>query len=353
MFRSLSITGFRGFSKLKVDDLARFSLFFGRNNAGKTALLESIFMLAGPTNPELSIRVNSFRGVDLFRNDPEELWGWLFHQKNLRGTIELEAETATSKRTVTLTLKDPAKVQLKVSKQKQKARRSTLTSSTDSAVSELDIKYREGNHTTQSSAIVAETGVTFKRGRQFKFPTSIFVMSRAAYASENAERFSKLEESGEHEELLDPLRIIEPRLQRLSVLVTTSGPVIHGDIGIGRMVPLPYMGEGIGRLMTLLLSIITSRNGIIMIDEIETGLHYSVMSSVWSAIAKAARKVDAQVFATTHSWESFRAAHDCFSKSEIYDFRAHRLDRTGDKVTSTTYDKEMIETALTQGVEIR
>jgi AAA15 family ATPase/GTPase len=66
MFRSLSICGFRGFQDLRVDDLDRFSLFLGPNNVGKTAVLEAIFLMAGPTNPDLPLRVNAFRGIEQF-----------------------------------------------------------------------------------------------------------------------------------------------------------------------------------------------------------------------------------------------------------------------------------------------
>jgi AAA15 family ATPase/GTPase len=146
---------------------------------------------------------------------------------------------------------------------------------------------------------------------------------------------------------------VEPRLKRLSILVTAAGPTIHGDIGIDRLLPLQMMGDGLGRLLTLLLSIISSEDGFVMVDEIESGLHFSVMAKVWSAIAQIAREKNVQVFATTHSWECLKAAHESFSQSGIYDFRLHRLDRVDDLVTSTTYDKDMIETALSSGMELR
>ena len=43
--------------------------------------------------------------------------------------------------------------------------------------------------------------------------------------------------------------------------------------------------------------------GLIFIDEIENGIHYSVQKDVWNAIGKLARDLDIQVFATTHSLE--------------------------------------------------
>jgi len=58
------------------------------------------------------------------------------------------------------------------------------------------------------------------------------------------------------------------------VLTVAEVPIIHGEIGLGRPLPLPLMGEGMARIASLLLSIGTYRGGIVLIDEIENGLHH-------------------------------------------------------------------------------
>ena len=78
MIESLAIRNFRCFSDLKIRDLKRVNLFSGKNNAGKTALLESIYLQLGPGNPALSVFVNAFRGIESFKKDPDDIWGWLF-----------------------------------------------------------------------------------------------------------------------------------------------------------------------------------------------------------------------------------------------------------------------------------
>jgi AAA15 family ATPase/GTPase len=162
-----------------------------------------------------------------------------------------------------------------------------------------------------------------------------------------------LQEIGKEFGVLASLQILEPRLTKLSVLATPTGPLIHGDIGLGRMVPVPMMGEGLGRLLTLLVATTASRHGLLMVDEIDTGLHYSVMADVWTALAKTAREAEVQVFATTHSWECLKAAHESFSRNGPHDLRVHRLDRTEEGIAATTYDREMLGVALSSGMEIR
>ena len=107
------------------------------------------------------------------------------------------------------------------------------------------------------------------------------------------------------------------------------------------------------RVLSIVLAIANAPGGVVLIDEIENGLHYSVLKEVWQAIAQTARQSDVQVFATTHSWECLRAAHEAFASEEQYDFRLLRLDRRGEEVECLSYDRDMIETALDKGLELR
>ena len=129
--------------------------------------------------------------------------------------------------------------------------------------------------------------------------------------------------------------------------------MLHGEIGVGRLVPLPLMGEGMVRLADMMLNIGNAQDGVVLIDEIENGLHYTILHKVWEAIEQATREFNTQLFATTHSLECIIAAHRAFSKSEKYDFRLHRLDLIDDLIHVVTYDKDSLEAAIETGLEVR
>ncbi|MEK9138830.1 MAG: ATPase, partial [Bacteroidota bacterium] len=78
-----------------------------------------------------------------------------------------------------------------------------------------------------------------------------------------------------------------------------------------------------------------------------------VMSKVWKAVGRATREVDVQLFATTHSWECVRAAHEAFDTDDTYDFMLHRLDRVEDKVSVMSYDRETLAAAFKNDLEVR
>ena len=131
--------------------------------------------------------------------------------------------------------------------------------------------------------------------------------------------------------------------------------LIFADIGLDRLLPLSSLGDGIQRMASLSLAMTDRSIGLIFIDEIENGIHYSVQKDVWNAIGKLARDLDIQVFATTHSAEMIEAANDAFGDDDVDDFRFHRLyrDSTTGNIEARTYNEFSIDAALSRDREVR
>lgn len=357
MFTSFVIKNFRGFSSLTFSPLERVNLITGVNNVGKTALLEALFLHVGANNPELSLRVSAIRGIERFPIQAEGLWGWLFFDKHVTQAIELiSVDHNDLKRTLTIRLTEPETPQVIAPVNGGTATRQASGSlTTASALDELSLEYIDssGKRSQVRASITPEGDLKAQRTQMAPIPPGVYLSTRARLPREDAERFSNLERTGRHENILPTLRLLEPRLKRLAVLVTGGAPMVHGDIGIGELIPLPLMGEGTVRLFSLLLAIANAPGGIVLVDEIENGLHHSVMTGVFAALAQAARELDVQVFATTHSWECVRAAHQAFSESNTYDFRLHRLERVQDGIRDVAYDQKMLGMAIEHGLEVR
>ena len=124
--------------------------------------------------------------------------------------------------------------------------------------------------------------------------------------------------------------------------------MIFGDIGLPELVPLNVMGEGMVRVARLVLSIAKSPKGVVLVDEIENGIHHSAMEKVWAAVSRAANEYDTQVFATTHSLECVHAAHQAIPEG----LRLHRLQPDTGR-TSVAYGTDEIEAAVRHNVEVR
>ena len=75
----------------------------------------------------------------------------------------------------------------------------------------------------------------------------------------------------------------------------------------GRRVHLSSMGDGLNRVLTIILSLLNCKNGVLLLDEFETGLHYSVQKQLWDIIFLLAEELNVQVFVTSHSFDCLKA----------------------------------------------
>jgi hypothetical protein len=359
MFTSVRIKNFRGFKDFTIGSLDRVNLITGANGVGKTALLEALFVLIGETNLSLALRVNALRGLEKMQGDAEAVakWVWqpLFHSFETAEYIEIEGKAVDNQsyraelRLVTL---PSARIPLGERLGEGTNGQDGITGFASKA---LEIQYSSlsGEHRT-AQMVIDEEGIKIGPPPPMpKRPGSFLSTKSRATTEEDAKCYGQLEVEKEPYDVLKTLKLIEPRLVRLAAVAGVGGTMLWGDIGLNTMAPLALMGDGLSRITAIVLRIATSRHGFVLIDEIESGFHYSTMRDIWSALADAARRFDVQLFATTHSWECIQAAHEAFAVSPTYDFRLHRLDRLNGEIRAVTYDHGTMSAAIASDLEVR
>ena len=367
MYKSFEIKNFKCFEHLKLNNLTRVNLIAGKNNVGKTALLEALFLHCDGHNPERLGDLHDLRRGEMpriftdlgvprrrlpWRADPR-FWQTFFRDFETNQPIEITGvEDGHSLRTVTVSLttdeeaRDDAAGELN-------GGGDLYTGSDTQTV--LDLTWSEGEGERGSCRLATRNGALRVLG---KLPHHAVLAYRrgARYPLnylEDARLFSDLARRGGTQSLTDALRNLEPRLDRLEVLVEQNVPTIHGRLGLTQPISLTDMGDGMLRLASLILVFTKTENGVVLVDEIENGLHYSIHEDVWRAIGHAARQFNVQVFATTHSYECIEAAHRAFRGEHQSDFRLFRLERVKGQIRVFDYDPEILETAFESNMEVR
>ena len=186
-------------------------------------------------------------------------------------------------------------------------------------------------------------------------PTSVFM---AAVHRENlqttASRLGQLQLLGKEDKVLEFIHPLEPRLRGLLSITIRNTPVIHAYIDdTSRPIPVHLLGEGLNRMLLLALAMSEAAGGLVLVDEIENGLHYSVQEEVFSLLLDLAHSFDVQIFATTHSGECIRAAHRALGEHMDEEFGYYHLERFPEGVEAVRFDREMLETAIAHNMEVR
>lgn len=370
MFTSVRIQNFRQFRDLELKNLGRINLITGQNNTGKTSLLEALNLLVAPNDPWVVATHARLRGVGRIAVDGSQAWGFIFRDGDIEQPITLAGHRMNGRRDVLnirelrdspLTIGDGGSTNGAGSK----STISTLSSpssgleyayeseSGDEHVSVISRIVRDGRNWTLVPAPVPQPWRWYFLATR---PADLGQSGgddspRLSEAEGEAQRFSQLIMQRRKSEVIDAVRVMEPRLTDLQVL-DLPPPTIAADIGLRSLIPMAYLGQGFGRMLKIVQAILTTEGGVVFIDEIEDGLHYSVLPSVWKAIIAAAHKHDVQIFATTHSLEAIEAATQT-SAERGAGATLIRLERDGPDIRAVSADERELQAAVGLGFEMR
>jgi hypothetical protein len=353
---SIEINGYRGFKSLSIPMLGRVNLITGKNNVGKSSLLEAIYLLARRGSPEAFWEILCTREIRL--SDYTNQFGFSLYEAigrmlNGRNAFDDKDQDQFVKWDVSI-------LGLGASKNIHNGR---LNISLLRPKPETDIPV---GITSSYLAPVHANSLTFALNRIIESDRHIWEIEGALPSKLLGSRGLTREKLGQlwddialtegKDDVINGLQIIDARIEDIS---------LTGDIGIelGR-VPnarirgdvsrhsFSEFGDGMNRLFENLVALANVSNGIFLVDEIENGLHYSVLQDVWELIFKIAHRLNVQVFATTHSWECIEAFQAAAAKTES-DVALVRLQNRGDDITATVFDDGRLEVAARDQIEIR
>ncbi|MBP7964898.1 MAG: AAA family ATPase [Caldilineaceae bacterium] len=379
---SLEIQNFRAFRDLKIDTLGKVNLIVGKNSVGKTCLLEAIRLYAELGNPSLirqllverdelpSSRSNRDRSYedegdtfsairnlfhgrrDLYDN-PQPIAIGQIHRPNtlLKISTSWYVEELTEDR-----LRRWKRIEALPNGKPTQTTFDFLGESTEKIIPGLAVRF--GSNSEQSLPINRVLD------RQYVGPRSGVDQARSTYVSAQGLTTSEIVQLWENITLTDleydvvrSLQLIAPNIERINLVGSAERSaeqiVIVKLTDRNEPVPLKSMGEGLVRIFGIVLGLVNSQNGLFMVDEIESGLHFSVQVELWRLLFEVAKRLNVQIFATTHSWDCVEAFQYASSQAEDDEGVLVRLQRNGDGISSTLFNEKHLEIATREQIEIR
>ncbi|HWB61776.1 MAG TPA: AAA family ATPase [Chthoniobacteraceae bacterium] len=348
MINSIQIENFRCFKRLIVDDLQKFNIVVGDNSSGKTAFLESIFLAGG--HAEIVNRLKIWRGLGQFvfsgdKKGYESLWSDLFYDFSDQSQITIALKgTAENQRTLKIYYNPATETPLFA---EEKADVSTIVPITFQV---LDSKGK--THVMRPN--INTNGQLTLSGSAAPHAVALCASSTMPNPQEMAANFSQLSIENKLDNLNKSISNLFPEISDLSILVTGGFPQIFCSYrGLSSKIPISLVSNGLNKLIMILLTIAKQESGIILIDEIENGFHYSKHTQVWSAIITFCERYNVQLIASSHSIECLRALRSLMENKE-HSFRLLRTEvkQNGERDLRMFKGHEF-ESALEMGTEFR
>ena len=276
---SLEIHNFRGLKELCIDRLGRVNLLTGKNNVGKTSVLEALRLYANPGN--VDVLIDLLRSKDQYADDLR--WG--------------------------------------------------------SGLSRYyEIARREGMQPPEPLVV------------------SQYIPAVGLGLAQIGDLWDRIALTSHEEDVLEALRLIDRNVERLILKPIETGsetrvPFVKlaGEPG---PISLRSLGDGMNRLFGVALALVNAKDGFLLIDEVENGLHYSIQPDLWRLIFYASKQMNVQVFATTHSYDCVRAFDEAARGSEEEGV-VIRLARKAGRIVVGEFDERELGIAVEGQIEVR
>ena len=338
MLRDLSVQNYRCFEDFKIDGLAGVNLFVGNNNTGKTSLLEAVYLLVSPDR-ERALALIVKNRVDHFLAASSKLsydFNSFFYERNIKDNIHLISRAGKYLH-IAMRIQQNHFVASQIYKTNlpgSDPKRLLDLSVSNSGVGTIE------EHDNENANIVYK--VIFLPIKKIDFQVVSLM-------------WDAIDLTPKEDKVIDALRIIEPDIDRIGFSSNPQTEAVRLKLkGQDSPVSLSSMGEGIHRILTIAMSLVTSENGVLLVDEIETGLHYEAQTDMWRLILETAKELNVQVFATTHSWDCIAAFQEALSQVEDKSIgKLFRLDNKYGKLRAVEYDAEKLDVAVRNSIEVR
>ncbi|MFI3296900.1 MAG: AAA family ATPase [bacterium] len=357
MIDKLEINNFRGIRSASIEKLARVNIFFGKNNCGKTSLLESLFLLSGMSNPTLSLNINHNR--EYLRLNISDL-DINFYNLDASNPIVIRGYK-----------NDALARELEITKfisQNQRLDVSKLASQISSNSANLfygyKLKFIEGSNPDEIMSSDVVISPDLEDADKYKSQISVdkrykekivakMIVSTLPF-SQRVFYLNEILKNKQEEVLIRALSKFDNRIKNISLV----GDDIMVDIGLETLLPVNVMGDGVRKLLSLVVSIYECKNGILLIDEIDNGLHFSVMRDVFKILLEVAQENNVQLFFTTHNIDLIQSISSLLLEDDYVKYQtevlAHKLIHDDSGVLHVlTYDYEKLNYSLDQELEVR
>lgn len=385
MLDSLLIKNFRSLEHLEVRKLGRVNLIVGKNNSGKSTVLEALRIYAGNAqrplleaiarehNERYKVEEQVSLDDDTMLPFQDFFTGRIFSIDGTKAIEVGEIGNPSSLLVIKYALLEQIEVEVDDEEEGAVSRiRRRLLTPAEAIDSEAALQpvfsVKKGD---RNRPLVKLTGSIVTSRMMFDslhaqpcsvIPTDFISMD------EMADEWDSIVLTDQEEIVKRALRIISPDFESL-VFVRDDGATDYARSrrmrtamvklkGMARPVPLNSLGDGMLRVLQLSLKLFGAKGGFFLIDEFENGLHYSIQEKVWELLFEMAERYKIQIFATTHSWdciESFTKVAVSRTETDGVLFRLGRSVRTSDhgKIIATVFDEEALKNITQTDMEVR
>ena len=310
---SIEIIKFRGIQKLAVSEFSNINLIVGDNNSGKTTFLETIQLLFA--KPQLSSIKNVINQRTALNPNSSFYTSFIkmFNKEQDKDLLEFDIYALTNNGALEFELKGREK-----------------TVSGEDALYMSTLSSRQKAQYKSATTVIPETAKVFtgsiitqtgkKPVKKEIHCTSLDNVNPGPVVKKEVHyipsfghlRYDLLKNIVANTEykalVIDILRQFDDSIEDICYTKADDGTYLESIITKdGVNMPFSVYGDGIKKILYILNKLFDATDSILLIDEIETGLHKKYYDILFPVVFALASKLNVQLFIATHSIEAIDA----------------------------------------------
>jgi AAA15 family ATPase/GTPase len=336
MIKSIKVSNYKNLDGFEFDGFGRINLITGKNNIGKSNLLEAIHLGVSPSEKAFSTILLS-RGIRI----------------NSKTMSQLENSFMNKEKSIDISI-DSYKISIEIDDKIETFLKN------DKDINELNL-FDDIIHSNNKSKIIhikknnreiftilpMDIGFTTKKADNiFNINDSFFLFSQLKTNNKvMAENFTEIiREKKQKREFLETIKIVDRDIEEIQIFADNGEPNIYLTKN-GRDLPLSFFGDATIKIFDIFSKVFLSKGQVIIIDEIENGIYYKNHIKFWEQLIEISESTNSQIFATTHSIEMIKAFYEVSKELEDCKLLKLVIDRKNRKKLQE-FDKEFLEYEL-------
>jgi len=377
-FTQVEIDGFRGLRSLHLENLGRVNILVGSNNCGKTSVLEALSVLCQPQNPQEWVRMvrrRDFGGLD---ETIVQSLRWCFAQTIptdynmlVEASCKFKCEGNFPLRELRVRYKEFTEIISESIRERMIKRPGIRYTFAGRLLMGEDSEYRgaEIKHSPvwlkPDSTLEEELGITFKvteientyvRNRKQTYFLESKTLSPYSYQINRMQLRSQSEQLFNDDRVSELLKKFDSDIEAIRIgSFSGDRPAIyikHRKLGEA---PLSVFGDAMRRTVLLTTTLLSLKaGGLLFIDEVEAGIHVSGLANVFNWLVEAARKLEIQLFVTTHSLEALDTLISANSEQTADDIVVYQLTQTEERTENKRFSGDLLHSLrFDSGLDVR
>jgi AAA15 family ATPase/GTPase len=308
--KNIKIKNFKCFQNFSAEGFGRVNLIGGKNNVGKTAFMEACW-------------------INVSSTDIKSLNYHLVNIKYMRENLNLLAQKPDNFTKSFMELQNGISVKSNINN------------------IEYSIKDKDDGtvlYTFKIKDDYNEVNINDFSFLQNCMSNSLFIDSFGLSNNEIIAYYSAIQNKDEELYLNRILSILDSRIEVFKIMNDVPKCKVNG-----KYLEITEFGDGVRHLISIVTSLYTCENGYLFIDEIDNGIHYTMLDKLWKVVLEVSEKLNVQVFATTHSKEgieSFNRVQQELQDKDTYYFEMYR-NLKQNNIEMRALDSNQLEYELT------